>query len=308
MFHFINARRIVTLAMIGAAFFLSSCQRPGAESAEQLDDKNSVDRHLFDELHVLCSGDWLLPNGAKLWVEETRTIADASVNIQIRDQVARGVMTREYEHAYLCRFINETHVRVEFQTDEVSSQAIISGKPSPQPDQEGALHEQVILFARSGDGWQGELEAEQATPDQVSRIDIIADELNAYNDMLILGGAPREVGETWEIDPSKLNSYAGALKQMEGTFKVFFKTIVKYQGYHCAEIELAFNLAGVDPDGMEMRLAGKSVVLHSLDYQIPLSMEMMGEVTMVDTIQNGLGKMRTKGPIKIKRESTLTLP
>jgi len=35
---------------------------------------------------------------------------------------------------------------------------------------------------------------------------------------------------------------------------------------------------------------------------------MMGEVTMVDTIQNGLGKMRTKGPIKVKRESTLTLP
>lgn len=308
MFHLIHARRTVLLVTMGAMLCLISCKRQGAESDDHLGEQNSIDRHLFEELHVLCSGDWLIPNGAKLSVKEMRTISDASVNIQIQDQIARGVMTRDYKHAYLYRFISENHVRVECQTDQVTARAIINGKPSPQPDQTGALHEQVILFARSEQGWQGELENAQATPEQVSRIERIAGELNAHNNMVILGATPRELGETWEIDPTQLNSYAGALREMAGSFKVFFKSLVNHQGHPCAEIELRFNLTGVDPDGMEMRLAGKSVMLQSLDYQIPLRMEMKGDIMMVDAIQNGMGKMRTEGPIEVKMESTLTLP
>lgn len=308
MFYLMNARRIMPSVMFGAALFLISCKQPGGESANSLDEEGGVARHLFEELHVLGSGDWLVPNGAKLSVRETRTISDASVNIQIRDQIARGVMTREYEHDYLYRFISDTNVKVEFQTDLVTSRAIINGKPSPQPDQAGALHEQVILFVRTDEGWQGELENAQATTQQVSRIERIAGDLNAHNNKVILGEVPRELGESWEIDPSELNSYAGALKEMGGSFKVFFKSLVNHDGYPCAKIELRFDLAGVDPDGMEMRLAGKSVMLQSLDYQIPLSMEMKGEITIVDVVENGLGKMRTEGPIQVKRKSTLILP
>ena len=95
---------------------------------------------------------------------------------------------------------------------------------------------------------------------------------------------------------------------MNGTFKVFFRSLVKHQGYDCAEILTSFNLLGRELQGKEMQLIGKAIMLQSLDYQIPLRMEMKGEIMMSNPVMKGLGNMRTKGPIELIRETTLALP
>ena len=95
---------------------------------------------------------------------------------------------------------------------------------------------------------------------------------------------------------------------MNGTFKVFFRSLVKHQGYDCAEILTNFHLVGRELQGKEMQLTGKTIMLQSIDYQIPLRMEMKGELMMSNPVMDGLGNMRTKGPIELTRETTFVLP
>ena len=217
-------------------------------------------------------------------------------------------MTKEFKRAYVSDYISETSIRTEFKKDEITGRAIVNGRPAPQPNEKGPLHGQMMMFTKSDGSWQGSIEAREASPDQLSRIEELARQIAGFNNKVILGRAPRKLGDTWEIDPAKLNAYAGGLEEMNGTFKVFFRSLVKHQGYDCAEILTNFHLVGRELQGKEMQLTGKTIMLQSLDYQIPLRMEMKGELMMSNPVMDGLGNMRTKGPIELTRETTFVLP
>ena len=285
---------------------LSTCgDKP---SAIKEDESDSVAQHLHDVPHILSSEDWLIPAGATAATKETRLIINASIDANLRDQKISGLMTKEFKRAYVSDYISDTSIRTEFKKDEITGRAIVNGRPAPQPNEKGPLHGQMMMFAKSDGSWQGVIEGREASPDQLSRIEELARQIGGINNKVILGDAPRELGDTWEINPAKLNAYAGGLEEMNGSFKVFFRSLVKHQGYDCAEILTNFHLVGRELQGKEMELVGKSTMLQSLDYQIPLRMEMKGEIMMSNPVMNGLGDMRTKGPIELIRETTFVLP
>jgi len=296
----------IFLTALGLIFLLSTCgDKP---SASKDDESNGVTQDLHDVPHILSSQDWLIPAGATASTKETRLILNASIDANLRDQKISGLMTKEFKRVYVSDYISDTSIRTEFKKDEISGRAIVNGRPAPQPNEKGALHGQMMMFTKSDGSWQGSIEAREASPDQLSRIEELARQIAGFNNKVILGRAPRKLGDTWEIDPAKLNAYAGGLEEMNGTFKVFFRSLVKHQGYDCAEILTNFHLVGRELQGKEMQLTGKTIMLQSIDYQIPLRMEMKGELMMSNPVMDGLGNMRTKGPIELTRETTFVLP
>ena len=296
----------IFLTALGLMFLLSTCgDKP---SAIKEDESDSVPQHLHDVPHILSSEDWLIPAGATASTKETRSIINASIDANLRDQKISGLMTKEFKRAYVSDYISDTSIRTEFKKDEITGRAIVNGRPAPQPNEKGPLHGQMMMFAKSEGSWQGSIEAREASPDQLSRIEELARQIAGFNNKVILGRSPRKLGDIWEIDPAKLNAYAGGLEEMNGTFKVFFRSLVKHQGYDCAEILTNFHLVGRELQGKEMQLTGKTIMLQSLDYQIPLRMEMKGELMMSNPVMDGLGNMRTKGPIELTRETTFVLP
>ena len=296
----------IFLTALGLMFLLSTCgDKP---SASNKDEADGVAQDLHDVPHILSSQDWLIPAGATASTKETRLILNASIDANLRDQKISGLMTKEFKRAYVSDYISDTSIRMEFKKDKITGRAIVNGRPAPQPNETGPMHGQTIMFTRSDRGWQGILDDAEANPDQRNHIDELARQIAGFNNRVIFGRSARKLGDTWEVDPAKLNSYAGGLEEMNGTFKVFFRSLVKHQGYDCAEILTSFNLLGRELQGKEMQLIGKAIMLQSLDYQIPLRMEMKGEIMMSNPVMKGLGNMRTKGPIELIRETTLALP
>lgn len=296
----------IFLIPLGLVFLLSTCgDKP---SASTKDESNEVAQDLHDVPHILSSQDWLIPAGATASTKETRLILNASIDANLRDQKISGLLTKEFKRAYVSDYISDTSIRTEFKKDEITGRAIVNGSPAPQPNEKGPLHAQMIIFTKLDGSWQGTTEGEEASPDQLSRIEELARHIGGFNNKVILDDIPRQVGDTWEIDPADLNAYAGGLEEMNGSFKVFFRSLVKHQGYDCAEILTNFHLVGRELQGKEMELIGKSTMLQSIDYQIPLRMEMKGEMMMSNPVMGGLGNMRTKGPIELIRETTFVLP
>jgi len=296
----------IFLTALGLMFLLSTCgDKP---SASNKDEADGVAQDLHDVPHILSSQDWLIPAGATASTKETRLILNASIDANLRDQKISGLMTKEFKRAYVSDYISDTSIRMEFKKDEITGRAIVNGRPAPQPNEKGPLHRQTMMFTKSDGNWQGVIDGAEANPDQRNHIDELARQIAGFNNRVIFGRSPRKLSDTWEVDPAKLNSYAGGLEEMNGTFKVFFRSLVKHQGYDCAEILTSFNLLGRELQGKEMQLIGKSIMLQSLDYQIPLRMEMKGEIMMSNPVMNGLGDMRTKGPIELIRETTFVLP
>lgn len=296
----------ILFAVMGGAVLICSC---GDESSVDLDEKQDrVPGELFEASHVLHGRDWLIPTGSTSSTKETRSIIDASININVRDQKMSGKTTQIQERVYVSDYISNDSVRTEFRKDIITSRAVINGSPSPQPNQKGPLHQQTITFSKTGSQWRGELDGAQASPAQSERIEDLARLIGGYNNKMILGSIPRKVGESWDVKPSRLKAYAGGLEEMDGNFKVFFRSLVMHEGYACAEIIADFDLTGSELAGKEMRITGKVEMLQSLDYQIPLRMKMNGEIVMGNPIMNGIGTMRTKGPIELVRETILALP
>lgn len=293
-------------ALMGPLAFCPSCKELPSPAESLIMD--AVAEHLFEEFHTLYSPDCLVPNGATVATKEVRNIANASMEISVQDQPLKGVMSKRYEHAYLSKYLSDTVVRTQYQTDQVSGRAIINGKPAPQPNETLSLHEKNIIFKNTPQGWKGSLQDGEPTPDQMQRIEDLARHMNATNHRVIFGQIPRKVGDSWDVEASKLHSYMGGLREMQGTFKVQFQSLRKHQGHDCAVIVTRFNLIGEESEGMEMRLTGRAVTLIALDYLLPLNMEMMGEIMMDNPIMEGRGRMRVKGAIEINRESTLVIP
>lgn len=267
-----------------------------------------VPQELFDVSHVLSSDEVLVPAGSMTSTKETRSIINASINIEVRDQKMSGITTRVFERAYVSDYLSSENIRTEFKKDIVTSRATIGGRPAPQPNQTAPLHQQTIIFTKSGNQWVGVLDGPKANPGQLERIEELARLVANYNNRVILGSVPRKVGESWEINAVKLNTFAGGLGEMDGTFKVFFRSLVMHDGYICAEIMANFDLVGSEVAGKEMRIRGRAKLLQSLDYHILLSMQMDGEITMANPIMNGTGEMRTKGRVELARDTTLVRP
>ena len=296
----------IFIAALGSAFLICSCGDDTPLDSSSKEDL--VPGELIKVSHVLHGHDWLIPAGATSSTKETRSIINASINIEVRDQKMSGRTTRISERAYVSDYVSNKSVRTEFKKDVVTSRAVINGQPTPQPKEQGPLHQQTIVFSKSGKQWSGQLEGVEASAAQLDRVEELARIVGGYNNKVILGAVPRKIGESWQVKPSRLNAYAGGLKEMNGNFKVFFRSLIKHEGYTCAEIIADFDLTGNELAGKEMRITGKMELLQSLDYQTPLRMKIKGEIDMANPIMNGIGKMRTKGPIELVRETILILP
>lgn len=299
-------KRNIILFALGVLFLICSCGDDAAIDPEA--QEGSVPAELFDKAHVLSSEGMRIPAGSVSSTKEKRAIVDASVNIELRDEKMSGITTRVIERAYVSDYISSNEVKTHFKKDLVTGRATISGQPAPQPKEQGPLNASTIIFTKSGNAWSGSLEGSTISSEQRERIEDLARIVDGYNNRVILGTIPRSVGESWRIKPTKLNTYAGGLKEMDGNFDVSFRSLVIHDGYVCAKIVADFDLIGSELAGKEMRMTGKIELLQSLDYHIPLRMNLDGEIDMANPIMNGMGRMRTKGSIELLRETTLVLP
>ena len=291
-----------------AGVLLLTCSCGENSSSSSADKVGKVPAELFDVSHVLSSNEVLVPAGSLSSTNERRSIVNASVNIKMRDQKMSGITTRSFERNYVSDHISSNEVKTHFKKDLVTARVLIGGQPVPQPKEMAPLNGKTIIFKKSGNTWMGSLEGSAASSEQRDRIENLTRLIDGYNIRVILGTIPRNVGDKWRIKPTKLNAYAGGLKDMDGSFGVFFRSLVIHDGYVCAEIIADFDLVGSELAGKEMRLTGKVELLQSLEYQIPLRMKVDGNIDMTNPIMNGIGSMRTKGAVELLRETILVLP
>ncbi|MGB2402861.1 MAG: hypothetical protein ACPIA7_05565 [Akkermansiaceae bacterium] len=292
--------------MLGVLFLICSCGDDATIDPESVE--GNVPEELFDKAHVLSSEGVRIPAGSITSTNEKRAIVDASVNIELRNEKMSGITTRVIERAYVSDYISSNKIKTQFKKDLVAGRATIGGQPAPQPKVQGPLNARTIIFTKSGNTWSGSLEESAVSTEQRERIEDLARIVDGYNNRVILGTIPRSVGGSWRIKPTKLNTYAGGLKEMDGSFDVSFRSLVIHDGYVCAKIVADFDLIGSELAGKEMRMTGKIELLQSLDYHIPLRMKLDGEIDMANPIMNGIGRMRTKGAVELLRETILVLP
>jgi len=147
--------------------------------------------------------------------------------------------------------------------------------------------------------WSGKLKEGEADEEEKKKIVKLAKKFDGEaNDAQIYGTKPRKVGDSWDVDPSKLDSFGGDTEDLKGTFKVTFKAVEKFQGEDCAVLVANFDVTGSTGKGeAKLTMKGKANIHRSLKHLVDLQNKMEGTVKMTGGVEGTGATMTMNGPM-----------
>jgi len=260
--------------------------------------------------HVLYDVAKFPSKGTVITENETMGLNNCAIVMEMQGQKVNGSMSRNGEKIRVVTFDSDTQITVEVKKNSSSGGMTMMGQKQPIKEELEPLHGQTVILTKADGTWTGKLKEGEATDEQKKRIAKIAKNYNgAGNDAQIYGKTPRKIGDTWNVDPSKIDSFGADGEDLEGTFKVTFKGIEKFQGEDCAVLVADIDVTGPTGDGdAKMNLKGKARILRSLKNLVDLENKMEGKMKMSGTINQGAGTMKMEGPMIMSAKTLVKAP
>ncbi len=300
-----NTKLTMISLAIGGGLLIASCKEssaPGAEASPS--DQSTAAADPATQAHILYQNEPSLPVGAINTKTEVMSMTDARMTMTVQGREVSGTMSRTGEKIKTLTVDSDKQLTIAIIKDENSGGGVIDGKPLPESKETEVLHGKTIVLTKKDGTWSAQLK--EGTPDPATQkaMDKMTRHMNQPDDRIIFGSGPRKVGDTWEVDPSQLQSFAGAdSDKLSVSFKVTFESIKNLDGHDCAVIVSEIDIKGKTDQGMDIRMVGKVTVFQSLEFHTGLRFLMDGKIIM-----DGPNSMHLEGPMKIDGKATLKLP
>ena len=252
-----------------------------------------------------------LPAKGTIYIE-TKTVSmnNCAVTLETQGQKGNGTITRAGQRIAVTTFDSDTQITVEIKKDSSKGRAPMIGKRMPEKEDKEPLHGKLVILTQTEGVWTGKLKEGEATAEQQKKIDKMADQYNGKDDNAqIYGSISRQVGDSWDVDPSKLSSFGDDAKKLEGTFKVTFKGIENVKGEDCAVLIADIDVKGAtEAKNGTMSIKAKARILRSLKNRVDLENKIEGELTMENTLNQGTGTMKIAGPMVSLSKTEVKVP
>mgnify|MGYP000141469202 FL=1 len=260
--------------------------------------------------HVLYDASKFPAKGTVITETETMAMTECAMVMEMQGQKMNGSMTRNGEAIKVATIDSDTQITVVVQKDSSVGSVTMMGQQQPAKEEKEPLHGQTVILTKAEGKWTGKLKEGEATEKQQKKIDKLVKKYNGESDdKHIYGTTPRKVGDSWDVDPSKVSSFGNGDQKLAGTYKVTFKGIEKFQGDDCAVLVADIDVTGATGDGdMKMNVKGQFRVLRSLKHLIDLEKKMQGKMKMNGTINKGAGTMGITGPMTATEKAEVKLP
>lgn len=303
---------IITASIMACSSLFVSCEedtkkrkKRSSSSTENTTENTSSGGYL------LYSEEQQLPIGTTLTLADTLTMKDVALEMVSPDEKGVGTMSSIERKAEVRTIDSKTQVTAMIIRDELEGSFIIEGRKIPQPDKKNPLHGKTLVFKKVDKSWTADLKEGSADEKTQKAIDARLKQWNDPSQAAMFGLERRKVGDTWNVDPSKLSLFADNKgEKPTGDFKMTFDSIRKHDGHECAVLIGDMDVTGRMDDGQMVSLKGKSTVFISLEYLISLSHVLEAQMQTVpgDSRQEVGVSVKVKGPLTGKRTVQIKLP
>lgn len=302
----------VLLPCVSGLLLIGACKSTTSESSDG-DEKgtgkeNAAPVDPMKAAHVLYSPDYEFPVGSVLTSIDTMQMANSKVMMTMGGRDIEGSSDRSGTKKTVTTITGENTVEVSFVEEKSEGSMTVMGQKRQQPAESGVLVGKTIIFTKKDGKWDGAFKNAEATEEQKKKLAKKVKSRNNPDEAAILGETPRKVGDSWDVDVSKLSSFGEGDAPPKGTFKVTFKGIEEYQGLSCAVLVADIDVTGTSDDGMSIRLKGISTVHHSLKYRSSLQNKLEGTMTISGKVQDGAIDLKMEGPTTMHDKIQLKLP
>jgi hypothetical protein len=259
---------------------------------------------------ILAKSGHIQPPGTRVETESSMTMNDSKLHVVANDREMEGTTSNTATEKEVREFLSETKIRNTFLSRKKTGKAVIAGMERPVPDSPAPLEGKPVIIQKNDGKWVSTLESGAAEPAQEAEIGKLADPFNRESAVATYGEAPRKVGDKWDVDPSKVDEFAG-MENMTGSYSMEFLRIEDYEGAPCAVLKATVDFKGKGPEStgesMSMRIRGEMTTHRSLKDMIDLQTVASGTMDLDSTPAPGVS-VHVQGPFKSVRKVTLTRP
>ena len=299
---------LTSLSRVSCAVLIGASLGHHSANAQAVKEK-PVDPALLKQAHVLYSPDNKLPAGSIFTSVDTMDMKNSKLVLVMGGQNIEGTTAMNGLKKNITTITGVDSVEVKYVEDKMQQKMTVNGQQQNQPARIGKLVGKTITYKKQDGKWSGKFKGDaETTKEQNEQLARRTKNRNNPEELHILGTQPRKVGDTWDVDVSKLTSFGGGDVPPKGTFKITFKTIKNYQGHACAVLEADVDLTGKDKEGMTMNIKRKNTVYHSLKYMLTLQNKLDGSMTVSGAIQGGAGNVKVEGAAAFLDRTELKLP
>lgn len=244
------------------------------------------------EAYILAKKDQPAIVGSKLTVETISDFKDSKYVVEVEDEKVEGKGSFKKEEIVVTECLSPSRYRQIQTKDETLHRAEIGDEMMDLPTQPGCLTgAAVILEKNEKDGsFTATLEKGDATQDQKERLVELGKEASRRDDLIMFGEQARKPGDKWDVDVTKLSSFADG-KDLRGTMTVEFTEVKEIGGSRCAVLKCIFDITGsIRTGGMEdgkMAMKGEEISQRSLVDLVKLESKCTGKITMIGETEDG---------------------
>ncbi|RYD17614.1 MAG: hypothetical protein EOP88_25655 [Verrucomicrobiaceae bacterium] len=284
-------------------FVFASC---GKKTTEKSADTPAAEA--ASDAVVLAKKDFLPPVGSVLTRVSSMSMEDSVLKVQAGPQEMEGTATQKGSSKETIEALSADKVRRVVISKKSGGKMTINGNDQPTGDKTDPLEGKPVLLERKDGKWTAGLESGEADADQRKSLDKMAEEITRNSDFQMYGDTPRKIGDKWDVDPSKLMSFADS-KNLTGSYSVEFVSVEEFQGTKCAVLKATFEMNGEIPSEgegapMKMTLKGTAVSKRSIADMLDLDVDVDGTMTVKGSPAPNVN-LEVKGPVKITEKNSL---
>lgn len=300
-----------TLSILAALpLLVISCKEKTAPAAKEISSSAPV-APPADAPVILAKRGHLPPAGTKAEMDASMNMDGATMHIEAGGQQMEGIADQSMKAKEKLEFLPEGKIRRTIVTKKNSGKMKINGMDQPTPESADPLEGKPVLIAKQDGKWTASLEdGSSPSPEQLPAIESMAKPFNNETDVETYGEAPRKVGEKWNVDPSKIGSFADA-ENLTGTYAIEFLRVEDYQGTPCAvlkaDVDIKGKTAAKGGVSMDVRIRGEVTSYRSLKDLTDLQMKTDGTINIDGAPAPGMS-IHIEGPFKVSQKVVVTAP
>ena len=263
------------------------------------------------EGHVLARKSGLPTPGTSVTVSAVREMNEAALTLEVGDKKLPGKVSSKEASNEVLEVLSPVKARRTLTSKTTESRMVVMEHEQPGPEKADPLQGVPVILEEKDGKWTATLEQGEATPEQKPALEELAKKSNESEDLAIYGEAPRNPGEKWDVDLTKLPNFGGAT-DLKGTFVVEFLEVKEIQGISCAVLKTTVDLAGTtvkegEEPVLHIKMKGEVLVNRSLADLIDLDSKMTAALDMEGQAGEGM-KMKIAGPVTANRTATIGKP
>jgi len=257
-----------------------------------------------EKSYVLYKSAQPLPSGIIFKTEQTYNM-QLKFKVKAEDKVMEGSMVMSQIEKKRRDIMDSGSFREQIIKAVETAEMTMAGQAQPKATKVKPLNGKTVLYKKQEDGkWSVKLQGSDPTEKQKEEIKKLVTKINDPMEKDIVGTKPRKVGDTWEVDASKVKGFLSEdSKDVKGKFKATFVKIEPYHGEKCAVINYHFNIKGTQKDGSVMSMKADVVEYRSLKWAVAVKFSLKGEMSK----ENPAIGMTGSGPISMEETGDISL-